>query len=293
MTDVHWIKITTSMFDDEKIRVIEAMPEADSILICWIKLLCLAGKVNANGFIFLAEQIPYTEETLANVFNRPLNTVKMAMEFFRRVGMVEFDVAGFLFLPNWEKHQNIIGLEEIRQQNRLRQQKRREQLVLSRDCHVTSQRNHATEVEVEVDKDLKDSKQGETTSPEVRPSSPKKESKPKVETPLAVKIYHRATNLFPAKLWWKILDEAIGDNPDALLLWSRVVTGWLGMGWSPKSVKLMLENFKRRQIPGEKDREWIPADIEPAPVDITEEQAEANRKRLAGMIAGITARMTV
>lgn len=32
------------MFDDEKIRIIESMPDADTILICWIKLLSLAGK---------------------------------------------------------------------------------------------------------------------------------------------------------------------------------------------------------------------------------------------------------
>ena len=46
MADIKWIKITTDMFDDEKIKVIEAMPDRDAILIIWIKLLTLAGKVN-------------------------------------------------------------------------------------------------------------------------------------------------------------------------------------------------------------------------------------------------------
>ena len=44
---VKWIKISTSMFDDEKIRYLEQMPEADSILAIWVKLLVLAGQKNA------------------------------------------------------------------------------------------------------------------------------------------------------------------------------------------------------------------------------------------------------
>ena len=50
------------MFEDEKIDYIESLPEADAILVMWIKLITQAGKCNANGFIFLTEQIPYTEE---------------------------------------------------------------------------------------------------------------------------------------------------------------------------------------------------------------------------------------
>ena len=46
MADIKWIKITTDIFDDEKILLIESLPEADSIIVIWFKLLCLAGKMN-------------------------------------------------------------------------------------------------------------------------------------------------------------------------------------------------------------------------------------------------------
>ena len=58
MAEVKWIKLLTEMFDDEKIKLIEAVPEADMILVIWIKLLTLAGKKNMNGYIFLTENIP-------------------------------------------------------------------------------------------------------------------------------------------------------------------------------------------------------------------------------------------
>ena len=44
MAEVKWIKIVTDIFDDEKILLIETLPEADSIIVIWLKLLCLAGK---------------------------------------------------------------------------------------------------------------------------------------------------------------------------------------------------------------------------------------------------------
>jgi len=37
MPEVSWIKLTTAMFDDEKIKVIESMPEADTLIVIWIK----------------------------------------------------------------------------------------------------------------------------------------------------------------------------------------------------------------------------------------------------------------
>ena len=35
MSGVKWIKICTDIFDDEKIVLIESMPEADGIIVIW------------------------------------------------------------------------------------------------------------------------------------------------------------------------------------------------------------------------------------------------------------------
>ena len=126
MTDVKWIKICTTMFEDEKIRLIESMPEADTVLIIWVKLLIQAGKTNASGYIYLNEQIPYTEEMLSTIFNRPLNTVRMALGIFKNFEMIEIADNDFIGISNWEKHQNVDGLDKIREQNKIRAKKFRE-----------------------------------------------------------------------------------------------------------------------------------------------------------------------
>src|SRR5690625_3688847 len=130
MSNIKWIKLSTSMFEDEKIRLIEQMPDADTILIIWVKLLAQAGKTNAGGYIFLSENIPYTEEMLATIFDRPLSTVRLALKTFQDFGMIEIDNDNFIHISNWEKHQNIEGMERIRQQTRERVQRHRERKKL-------------------------------------------------------------------------------------------------------------------------------------------------------------------
>ena len=119
MADVKWIKICTDIFDDEKMCLIESMPEADGIIVCWFKLLCLAGKQNNSGVFMLNDRIAYTDEMLATIFRRPLGTVRLALKVFEQFGMVEI-VEGAITIPNWEKHQSLDGLEAAREKTRLR-----------------------------------------------------------------------------------------------------------------------------------------------------------------------------
>lgn len=163
MADVKWIKITTSMFDDEKIKLIESMPDKDSILVIWVKLLVQAGRTNVNGYIFLNEKIPYTDEMLATIFNRPLNTVRLALQTFERFGMIEMDENG-IHIKNWDKHQNINGLEKIREQTRARVQKHRE-LKQIESGNVTVTLRNATDIEEDIDKDKEREKEKHPATP--------------------------------------------------------------------------------------------------------------------------------
>ncbi|MFZ7646575.1 phage replisome organizer N-terminal domain-containing protein [Staphylococcus saprophyticus] len=153
MSEVQWIKLKVGMFDDSKIKYIEALPDRDTIITIWVKLLTLAGKYNEQGYIMLSENLPYNEEMLANEFNRPLNSVRLAIQTFQKLGMVE-DV-GALRITNWEKHQNIEGLEKIRKQTRERVRKHRKQQQLE-DCNVTVTQGNATEEELEEELELEE-----------------------------------------------------------------------------------------------------------------------------------------
>lgn len=144
MAEVKWIKITTGLFSDEKIMLIEQMPEADTLLVIWFKLLCMAGRENNSGvFIMNGTRMPYTDEMLATIFRRPINTVRLALSTFEAFGMIEMD-DGIISIPNWEKHQNIDGLDKIREQTRKRVQKHRENQKRI-ECNVTVTDGNATD----------------------------------------------------------------------------------------------------------------------------------------------------
>lgn len=139
MADVKWIKIATDIFDNRKIEQIEALPEGDSIIVIWFKLLCLAADVNDSGQVYLTKDVPYTDTMLAVAFDRPLITVQMALSTFEQFHMIEI-VENIIHVANWDKYQNVEGMERVREQTRKRVAEYRAKKALEKkeECNVTS-----------------------------------------------------------------------------------------------------------------------------------------------------------
>lgn len=176
MADVKWIKIVTDIFDDEKILLIESLPGADSIVVIWFKLLCLAGKNNNSGVFMLNDRIAYTDEMLATIFRREINTVRLALSTFEQFGMIEV-INNIITIPNWSKHQSLDQLESKKEYMREYMQGYREkqkQIVDGKtSCKTNSKTNSKAyvssldkdiEKEEEKEKDIKDIVEKEPTA---------------------------------------------------------------------------------------------------------------------------------
>lgn len=147
-SDVKWIKIATDIFDDEKIAIIEAMPDADVMIVLWFKILTLAGKVNTSGVLMINDRIPYTDEMLATIFRRKISQVKMALEVFQSLDMIEI-INGVVTIPNWGKHQKLDAIESKReyQKEYMREYRdKQKQLALKEPCKTNSKANGETNV---------------------------------------------------------------------------------------------------------------------------------------------------
>ena len=136
------------LFGNRKIRQIECMEQGDTLVLLWIKLLILAGQINDMGQVYITPEIGYTIETLAAEFGRPVETVRRAMDLFCRFGMTEVDEDGIIAVCGWERHQNVEGMERVREQTRQRVRKHREKKAAQR-CNVTEALRNATEEERE------------------------------------------------------------------------------------------------------------------------------------------------
>ncbi|EAG5434399.1 phage replisome organizer N-terminal domain-containing protein [Listeria monocytogenes] len=168
MSGIQWIKLSVNMFDDEKIKLLEKMPEGNQMLIVWIRLLALAGKTNDKGRIYLNENVPYTEDMLATLFNRDVGIIRVTLHTLQGFGMIQKTENGLIEIENWEKHQNVDGMERVREQTRKRVEKHREAMRQNRiasgdskgdkESNVTSSvtvtQSNAIDIDKELDKDI-------------------------------------------------------------------------------------------------------------------------------------------
>lgn len=156
MAEVKWIKIATDIFDDEKILLIESLPDAYAIITVWFKLLCLAGKKNNGGVFLMNDKIPYTDKMLATIFRMNESTVKLALNAFEQFKMIEI-VEGIITIPNWNKHQTLDAYERKKERDRLYQEERRakQRALIEKSSDKSSERTSDVAVS-DIDKEDKE-----------------------------------------------------------------------------------------------------------------------------------------
>lgn len=156
MAEVKWVKLTTDMFDNRKVKHLRRLPEGNNIVLIWVMLLTMAGRCNSGGMIFLTENIPYTPKMLADELDFEENTVILALNALAQLDMIVTD-NGFFTIAGWEEYQNADKLAEIRAKDRERKRLKRAQakalLGESTDVHGMSTECPHIEEEREEDKE--------------------------------------------------------------------------------------------------------------------------------------------
>lgn len=131
MAETKWIKMNVYMFRHPKLLIIDSMENSDLIYYIWTSSVLLAGECNMGGCLYISENMPYSLKNLAIVFRRNEEEVKKAYDVLINLEMIEKTEEEIYRIKNWEKHQNIEGLEKIRKQTnervaRYRERKREE-----------------------------------------------------------------------------------------------------------------------------------------------------------------------
>lgn len=187
MAEIDWIKITTDMFDNRKIKHLRRLPEGNNIVLIWVMLLTMAGRCNANGMVFLTENIPYTPKMLADELEFEESTVQLALKALEQLNMIVRD-SEYFTIAGWAEYQNIEGLNKIREKNRIRQANFRERKKLA-SGNVT---NNVTD---NVTVTLHNAIEGEEEREE---DKEKREDKEKIECQQIVDLYHSVCVSFPS-----------------------------------------------------------------------------------------------
>lgn len=246
MAEISWIKLKTTMFDDEKIRLIQAVPESDAIIVIWIRLLVLAGKTNDDGLIYIQRNMPYTEEMLATLFGKNVNTVRLALTTLANFNMIDLGSDGLIAISNWEKHQNIEGMDKVRLKNaernrKYRERKRQERLELGNDVSVTSR--DGTDKDIEEDKDIdKGEKEGKYSDEHLRLAKKMQsnlaEDFPKEMNKVDIEKWADAIRLMEER------DKASIEAIEYVINWLPTNEFWFGNIRSAKKLREKFEKLK-------------------------------------------------
>lgn len=233
MGEVKWIKLTTDMFDNRKVKHLRRLPEGNSIVLIWVMLLTMAGRCNASGMIFLTENIPYTPKMLADELDFEENTVVLALRALEDLNMIVTN-NGYFAIAGWEEYQNIEGMDKIRESKRLAQARwRAKQKELPESSTVDSTVDSTRYLVDDAEEDIEEDKDKELD----------KEVKEKVSCQQVVDLFHSICTSFP-----KI--RSISDSRRKAIK-ARLNT------YSLEDFKTVFENAEASSfLKGSNDRNW-------------------------------------
>lgn len=264
MAEISWIKLSTSLPDNKKIKRIRKLPDGDRVILFWVFLLARAGESNQKGGLFLTDTLPYSDEDLAADFDFTVEFVKFAILTLEKYSMVT-TYEDVIFIKNWEEYQAIDGMEKVKEQNRIRQAKYREkqkQLSLSnvtsnvtRNADVTLSNGTDKDIDKEIDID-KDKKNRSKTSCKYSDEHLR----------LAEKLKNNLINDFPSEMkrvniekWadtFRLIEERDKQTIaaiDYVLDWLPTNSFWFGNIRSASKLRMQFEKLKF-EIKNEKER---------------------------------------
>lgn len=110
-TTKYWLQLKEDWFDDEAIKWIEEQPNGKEYSLFYLKLMLKAIKTNGYLIRSVGEiYIPYVPESLAELTRTDIDTVVVAMELLKKIGLVQILDDGAIFI---EQVQRMIGTTTI------------------------------------------------------------------------------------------------------------------------------------------------------------------------------------
>ena len=102
----YWLKLRDDFFERDEVKIIEGQQNGKDYIIFYMKLLLKS--VKTEGELYFRDAIPYSPQMLATITGTNIDTVKVAVDLFTSLGLMEKWSNGTLFML---ETQNMIGSE--------------------------------------------------------------------------------------------------------------------------------------------------------------------------------------
>ncbi|MCO5422512.1 phage replisome organizer N-terminal domain-containing protein [Enterococcus faecalis] len=248
----YWLKLKENFFEEDTIEWLEEQPNGKEYCLIYLKL-CLKS-LKTDGVLVRnvgSMLIPYDAETLARVTNSTVDTVKVAMDLFKKIGLIQLLDTGEIYINQLNE---LVGSEtEAAKQKRLQRSKVDNVPKLSSGCPE----NVAQSIEYR-DKSIEKENKEESKKPPCKYSDE--------HLRLAQKLQNNLINDFPSEMkrvniekWadtFRLIEERDQQTIaaiDYVLDWLPKNSFWFGNIRSASKLRAQFEKLKF-EIKNEKER---------------------------------------
>lgn len=153
----YWLKLSSDFFEDDTIQFIEEQENGVLYSNFYLKL-CLKSLKNDGKLMRLVGDtfIPYDAKSLSKLTGVDIDTVRIAMDLFKRIGLIEIYESGEIYLNQVKE---MIGSETDKA--KIMRRKRAEQKLIGNNvtevlpkCYTEIEKDK--ELEIEIDKEKKE-----------------------------------------------------------------------------------------------------------------------------------------
>ena len=149
----YWLKLKEDFFDDDTISWIEEQENGKEYCLFYLKLCLKSLKTNGILIRNVGQMlIPYDVKKLGEITNTPADTVRVAMEVFKNIGLIQILENGEIYMAELK---NMVGSETSKAQLMRNKRAREKEARLAAGNNVTKALpNCYTEIEKEIETDI-------------------------------------------------------------------------------------------------------------------------------------------
>ena len=133
---MQWIKVFTDIFANPKMQLLLKERDGDTFFRIWIQLLVIAGISMQGGKIMMSENTPMTVEDLATITHKSCKKIQNILDKLIHFEMIICE-DNIYKIKNWDKYQSADKYEIVKEQNRERQKRFRENQKNENNVNVT------------------------------------------------------------------------------------------------------------------------------------------------------------
>lgn len=151
----YYMRLKEGFFDDDAIKIMEAMP--DGYLYSNILLKLYLKSLKYNGRLMFNERIPYNPEVLATITHHQVGTIEKALKLFKELDLIEILDNGAIYMLDI---QNLIGKSstEAERKKQYRAKIDAEKAKLIEMGQMSGQCPLEIEIEKEIEKEIETEK---------------------------------------------------------------------------------------------------------------------------------------